>query len=364
MKVVTVLPGSHLFGGVKVVLQQAEALRDLGIDAQVVSPDPSPWWYAGASRVYRQCALDAEEIGPCDVAIGTSWNTVPIALAVARRGPRCIAAHLCQCFEALYEPIRDEWPAIEAVYREPTLKLAVSPHLVDLVEDATGHLCHWIPQPLDDTFHPPAPPRAASEHSAADDGFRILVTGQWALDVKGVERTLRALRPLVEENPRLRLVRLSQDSDDAELAFWPEAERHLGIPPHEVPDVVRSVDLFIGPSSEVEGFGLPTLEAMACGRPAVLTDIGAHRALDPAQEASLRVPVEDPEALRRAVRRLRDDPSVRRRLGAAGRRIADGFSPERTGRALADVLRRAVSAGPGALPELVPPRQSSSRSRA
>ncbi len=330
MKVVYILNGSALYGGVKVVYQHARALRRLGVDAEVVSPEQPPTWFDGVEAFYRQVAgTEPESVGPADIAVGTIYFTVPAATRV--RGAR--AAHLCQCYEGMYEPARDDWPRIDAVYRLPTAKLAVSPHLAELITRRFDQACHWIPQPLEhDLFYPPA------QEEARGDRFRVLVSGQWGLDVKGVERALRALRPLASETPRLELVRLSQDAPADEVAFWPEAERHVQLPPAEVPELVRGIDLYVGVPSEVEGFGLSALEAMSCGRPAVLSDIGATRCLDPHDQAAIKVPFGDASSLCRAVRRLRGRPDLRRRLGAAGRRIAAEFSEERTGRALVAVF--------------------------
>ncbi|MCP4658744.1 MAG: glycosyltransferase family 4 protein [bacterium] len=330
MKVVYILNGSALYGGVKVVYQHARALRRLGVDAEVVSPEPPSTWFDGVEAFYRQVeGTEPECIGPADIAVGTIYFTVPVATRV--EGAR--AAHLCQCYEGMYEPARDDWPRIDAVYRLPAVKLAVSPHLVELIGQRFDQPCHWIPQPLEhDLFYPPAPDEPRG------DRFRVLISGQWSLDVKGVERALRALRPLARETPPLELVRLSQDAPKGEVAFWPEAERHVQLPPARVPELVRSIDLYVGVPSEVEGFGLSALEAMSCGRPAILSDIGATRCLDPHDQAAVKVPFGDAESLRRAVRRLRDRPDLRRRLGAAGRRIASGFSEERTGRTLVTVF--------------------------
>jgi glycosyltransferase involved in cell wall biosynthesis len=333
MKVLYLQSGNALYGGVKVALQHAMGLRALGVDARILSPDPPPDWFDGAEEVCLRCEPAVERLPAADVAVGTFWFTVPVALAV----PGARAFHLCQCYEGLYEGVREEWPAIEAVYRLPTTKLAVSPHLVTLLEQRFGQRVHWIPQPLESgEFQPRREPRP-------DDGmFRVLVAGLWDVDVKGVAWALDALRPLVQEHPPLRLVRLSLDAPPAEVASWPEAERHLHLPPSAVPDVFRGVDAYVGASTEIEGFGLPALEAMSCGLPSVLTDIGAVRALDAAARASLRVSHGDAAGLRAALRRLRDDADLRARLGAAGREIALQFSVERSARTLLSVFEAAL----------------------
>jgi glycosyltransferase involved in cell wall biosynthesis len=329
MKVVFLLNGAALYGGVKVVFQHARALRRLGVDAEVLSPDPPPVWFPAAECGYRQVrALTPDEIGRADVAIGTIWFTVPAALEV--EGAR--ALHLCQCYEPLYDGVASQREEIEAVYRLPARKLAVSPHLVDLLARRHGIKADWIPQPFEpELFAPPA------AELAAGDRLRVLVAGPWEVPIKGIEWGLRALRPLAEEG-WLDLVRLALDAHPGELALWPDADRRLNVAPPAVPAIYAGVDAYVGLCNEVEGFGLPALEAMGCARPCVLTDIGAVRALDPGGEASLRVPYGDAGALRAAVRRLRDDRALRRRLGAAGRRIAERFTEERSGRALLAVI--------------------------
>jgi glycosyltransferase involved in cell wall biosynthesis len=333
VKVVYVLEGTALYGGVKVVYQHAQILRSLGLDVEVVSKDPAPHWFPEVASFHRQIK-DFSEIGPADIAVAAIYYMVPVVEKV----PGAIPVHLCQCWEAAYEPLRNEWPSIEEIYRRPTLKLAVSPHLAELIEKRYGQPCTWIPQPLDTALFSPAP------HNGP---FRVLISGRWDLDVKGVERAMRALRGV----EGIELVRLTQTVFDDERAFWPEAEYHEAIEPWKVPDLLRSVDVYVGMSTEVEGFGLPTLEAMACGRAAVVSDISAHRAMDPHQLATLRVVTDD--ELRDAVIRLRDDAALRSKLGAEGRRIAETFSYERTGKALIAALERRLqpaappaSAGP------------------
>jgi glycosyltransferase involved in cell wall biosynthesis len=325
LRVVYLLEGVALYGGVKVVLQHVRALRRVGVDAIAVSPEPAPYWFPALGPGYRQQQLaEIEKLRGVDIAIATMWSTIEAAMRVPGARP----FHLCQCYEGLYEGVRDLWPAIEASYRLPTRKLAVSPHLVELIARRFGQDAAWIPQPFEaETFTPegPAVPRG--------DRFRVLVVGHWDVPIKGIEWGLRALRPLADEG-WLELVRLSLETHPDEAALWPDAERWIALSPVEVPPVVRSVDAYLCLSTEVEGFGLPTLEAMGCAVPVVSTDIPATRALDPAGAATLRVAVGDSDALRSAVRRLRDEPALGRELGRAGRALSTQFSAERTTRAL------------------------------
>lgn len=334
MRVVFLLPGSALYGGVKVVLLMVRGLRGLGVDAEAISPEPPPLWFPDGSRLCRQVRdFSSAEVGRADIVVATHWTTVAAALEI----DDSLAAHLCQCYEPIWEGIREQWAEIEALYRRPTLKLAISPHLVELVAERTGQRVHYVPQAFEpELFRPPVDERPAGSP------LRVLVCGAWQEPFKGVEWGLRAMRPLASEG-WLQLVRLSLATEAEEAALWPEAERHCHLPPAAVPELVQSVEVYVGLSHEVEGFGLPALEAMACARPCVLTDIGAVRSLDPESEAALRVEVGDAAGLRRALRLLYESPDLRRGLGCAGRKIAEQFSVARTSEALLRIFALALS---------------------
>ncbi|KTG16277.1 MULTISPECIES: glycosyltransferase family 4 protein [unclassified Guyparkeria] len=72
-----------------------------------------------------------------------------------------------------------------------------------------------------------------------------------------------------------------------------------------------------------EGLPKSLVEAAACGRAVVTTDVpGCRDAIEPG-ESGLLVPVRDVDALARVVRSLLEDPERRRRMGEAGRRLAE-----------------------------------------
>ena len=90
-----------------------------------------------------------------------------------------------------------------------------------------------------------------------------------------------------------------------------------------------------------EGFGLPCLEAMACGVPVVAARRGALP--ETCGDAALLVEPE-PEAFAEAVLRIVGAGTLRGRLAAAGRRRAAGFTWTRTAE-LTDALIGAALAG-------------------
>ena len=91
-----------------------------------------------------------------------------------------------------------------------------------------------------------------------------------------------------------------------------------------------------------EGFGLPLLEAMARGVPAVVGEAGALPEL--ALGAALTVDAEDEEAIASALERLLADESLRKKLGEEGRRRTKGYTWANAAERTLDVLRRAAGA--------------------
>ncbi|WP_274567667.1 glycosyltransferase [Streptomyces spiramyceticus] len=77
----------------------------------------------------------------------------------------------------------------------------------------------------------------------------------------------------------------------------------------------HAADVVVLPS-RWEGMALAPLEAMACGRPVVLSDVsGARESLPPGHAAHCLVPPEDPAALAAALAGLLADPKLRDDLG-------------------------------------------------
>jgi len=96
--------------------------------------------------------------------------------------------------------------------------------------------------------------------------------------------------------------------------------------------------------SRREGLPKSLLEAAACGRPMVATDVPGCREIVRPGETGLLVPVDDPPALAAALAKLAAAPTLRASYGAAARRLAvERFSAEAIGRETVDLYRRLVT---------------------
>jgi glycosyltransferase involved in cell wall biosynthesis len=90
-----------------------------------------------------------------------------------------------------------------------------------------------------------------------------------------------------------------------------------------------------------EGFGLPLLEAMAHGVPAVVGEAGALPEL--ALGAALTVNAEDEAAIASALERLLADEGLRAKLGEEGRRRAKGYTWKNAAERTLEVMRRVAA---------------------
>ncbi len=89
-----------------------------------------------------------------------------------------------------------------------------------------------------------------------------------------------------------------------------------------------------------EGFGLPVIEAMACGTPVLTSDLSSLPEV--AGDAAVLVPPTDVEAIADGLLRLLEDAALRADLAERGRRQAASFSWERCARETLAVYRSVV----------------------
>ena len=95
----------------------------------------------------------------------------------------------------------------------------------------------------------------------------------------------------------------------------------------DVREVWRRADIFVLPARSREGMPRALLEAAACARPLVVTDVPGCRHFVRDGVEGFVVPPEDADALADALERLARDPELRRRMGEAARlRLLHGFT--------------------------------------
>lgn len=112
------------------------------------------------------------------------------------------------------------------------------------------------------------------------------------------------------------------------------------IPDQMLPAAYSGADAFAYPSLS-EGFGLPPLEAMACGCPVLTSNTSAIPEV--VGDAALMADPTDVSSVARGLSVLMTDASVRKDLSARGRARAAKFSWDEVARQVVDVYREAVA---------------------
>ena len=200
-----------------------------------------------------------------------------------------------------------------------------------------GDRMRIIPNGVDvEAFRPDPSARSdvREELGVPGDGFLIGLIGRFHPQ-KDHRAFVRAAGRLAALDGRARFALCGENvtRDNPDLASWIEATGHadrfhlLGVR-SDVPRITAALDASTSSSSHGEGFGNVIVEAMACGVPCVVTDVGDSRSI--VGDTGIAVPPGDPAALVEAWRFLLRMPESRRSgMGAAARRrAAEEFSIE------------------------------------
>lgn len=168
-----------------------------------------------------------------------------------------------------------------------------------------------------------------NDERAPDGGpLRIVLAARMLWD-KGVGEFVDAARLLKSEGRQLRFVLAGVPDPgnpaaiaEETLLGW-QAEGLVEWLGHvaDMPTLLAEADIVVLPSYR-EGLPKSLIEAAACARPLITTDVPGCREVVTHGVDGLLVPVRDGEALAKAIARLQDAPALARRLGEAARERA------------------------------------------
>jgi glycosyltransferase involved in cell wall biosynthesis len=274
MKISFWMPHTKLAGGTRVTLNYADSLAQLGHDVVVVvqskgyfrrslgnlfgkKPDWYPHLHAKIQRVKNW--RDAEHISS-DVVIADSWL---VARELIRSNSQAVKFHLIQHDERLYHGAPEE---VSKVYASLGLqKIVVSSWVKEILKNDFGVSAHLLLNSIDRTlFHPVT--------KDAHDEARILLLDhpyEWKGTKEGVEMVIE----LKKKYPNIRLLGFGARAKNPEVSF---DEYYHNLPQEKLAWLYSQADIFLCPSWD-EGFGLPSLEAMASGTAVVTYDNGGSR---------------------------------------------------------------------------------------
>ncbi|MFE9607210.1 glycosyltransferase family 4 protein [Streptomyces sp. NPDC006012] len=292
---------------------------------------PHAWSFEAVDGVTAALALKWERWG-------AHWATRVLCVSEAERatGTRAgIRAHWCVIPNGV-DPLRFS--------PEPPGATAASPATVSQVATATALA---LAPPSPHPHRPPTPARATAPAPVTDPAAPLVVCVGRLCPQKGQDVLLRAWDTVVRHVPGARLVLVGDGPDRERLrAGAPPAVTFAGAVTDAAP-WYRAADLVVLPS-RWEGMALAPLEAMACGRPVLLTDVdGARECLPPGLAAHCLVPPRSPAALAASVTALLLDPALRTALGSRGRRhVLTTHDVRHTAEAVTDLYRELLGTAP------------------
>ena len=192
--------------------------------------------------------------------------------------------------------------------------------------------------------------RAAEIRARAGDRPLVLFAGRM-VPYKGVDVLLRALTQtpaaaiLVGQGPALARWKALADA----LGLHNRVTFAGDVAHDELAALYHACDMFVLPSiTRAEAFGYVQLEAMACARPVISTQLASGVPwVNRNGHTGITVPPADVAALRAAIATLAADPALRARMGSAGRaRVVAEFSPATMRQAVAAFYRELLAERP------------------
>lgn len=112
------------------------------------------------------------------------------------------------------------------------------------------------------------------------------------------------------------------------------------VPDELLPTLYAGADLFVYPSI-YEGFGLPVLEALACGVPVITSNVSSLPEV--AGDAAILVDPLRVEEIRNAMHRVLNDGALAQTLSEKGKQRASWFTWERTAQAMVEVYKELLA---------------------
>jgi glycosyltransferase involved in cell wall biosynthesis len=192
---------------------------------------------------------------------------------------------------------------------------------------------HTITNGFNGSVFRPLAQSAVRGELGIDANARLVVYVGRFVEAKGLRELIGAFRAMAATDPALRLALVGDGVMREELAELVQsaglAERTFmpgGIPPVEVARWISAADVLTLPSWS-EGYPNVVVEALACGRPVVATDVGGTSEIVNASNGLL-IPPRDPDALATALTRALDARWDHDAIAAATRRSWDDVARE------------------------------------
>lgn len=359
MRITFLLSSLWLSGGVRVVVEYANHLARRGHHVVLATPggtlDPDmerelePGVWVSQSRVVRETRSGqnawamgrlawslARAVPPSDVVVSTHTPTTVAGFLAGRVLGKGHLVWLYQDYEEMFLGRPLETWLLHHALRWHRAALVVSTYSQEeLLRFLPGHV-EVVGEGLS---HAPLFRPLSTDSRPSPDGIKTILCLGDMRPRKGLPDFLQAAELVYRERKDIRLQIVSKAPCDIEssvpfeFVFRPERA--------ELARLYAMCDLFVL-ASWWESFGLPPLEAMACGAPVILTDSRGVREYARPGENCLLVPIRQPAALAEAILRVLGDPALSEQLRWQGPPTAARFSWQSAADRFETALERVV----------------------
>jgi glycosyltransferase involved in cell wall biosynthesis len=339
MKINFILNAMGVSGGVKAVFMFSRELKKLGHEVNVIYPllplrlshknplqlvkeagylalnrwQPKDWY--GDVNVIQVLALN--DVPDADVSIATQWETAYYVHDYPKS--KGCKFNLVQDYEDWYARSNE----VTITYNNKSKNIVHSQWLKRVIE-RYGHVDAVIP-------HCPDHSQLYPDPVTRDPLFvRVLMCYRretW----KGMVAGVAAYRAVEKPNTKLIMFGL----DDC-CPFRPD-EYYSNPRQDEIRRIYNQSDIFLFPS-EREGWGMPPMEAMACGVPVISTAVGAVPEFITPGISGIIVQPKDIQGMTKALNVLIEDKTKRERMGHQGYEAMKKYRWKNSARMLENVL--------------------------
>ncbi len=329
----TIVTPSVKGGGTANVFAYADMISELGYDVTIYANEEKPSWTASKCKfIYKEDIKERYSGITEDIVIFFSIMELP-ALYAYCKNKKTVFLHFCQGVEIFHygmhnvKILREDKPYFHLLHNLPVARITVSPSLSRYFLRNYNQKTFLIRNGINDEYFKR---EVSSERNYKSDEIILLFVGNPDFFLKGFETFTKAVVKLVKEMPdkKIKVRILDGNSEDKPHE---EIIENVSITVKNCYDVrcmineYKKAHIYIN-SSYYEGFGLPSLEAMATGLPVIQTENSGLDGIAQDGENCLLVPVGDVDKLFESIVKIINDESLRTKIIEGGKKTAINFT--------------------------------------
>ena len=292
-----IIPGCGISGGIAVVCQHVNRLKDRGYSVVLISEDNKEiidWFPNQKVDVIPMCKFNMN----LDIVVATGWSTAYSALKVnAKR-----KMYFVQSDETRFYPKESKEVMLASKTYEMDFEFFTEAKWIQKwLHDTYGKEADYVPNGLDENIIFKVPPIVPK-----GERVRVLLEGPICIPFKGMEDAFEAVNDLDCEI-------WCVSSAGKPKKNWRCDKFFEHVPFDKMREIYSSCDIFLK-MSRVEGFFGPPMEMMACGGACVVSKVTGYDEYIKDGYNALVVDMGDVLAARNAVNKLIHDVSLRKML--------------------------------------------------